>query len=91
MARMRILTAGGIEDVELETFRARSIVGSYWNSVQRFLSPRDEADLQQAIDELEAFRGIRIRGRRLLTDLDEIERQARIGELDVDDIYEEPR
>jgi len=84
MARMRILTTLGVEDVELDTFQARSTVGSYWNAVQRFLSTGET-------DELERFEGTRIRGWRLLTDPDEIERQARIGELDVDDIYEEPR
>jgi hypothetical protein len=82
MTLMRILTKRGVEDVELETFRARSIVGSYWNAVQRFLYTGET-------DDLERFAGIRIRGRRLLTDPDEIERQARIGELDVDDIYED--
>jgi len=81
---MRILTGDGVEDVELHTFRARSIVGSHWNAVQRFLATGET-------DDLEAFRGILIRNRGLLTDPDEIERQARIGELDVDDIYEDPR
>ena len=84
MARMRILTTKGVEDVDLLTPRARSTVGRYWNAVQRFLYTGET-------DDLEAFRGIRIRGRRLLTDPDEIERLARIGELDVDDIYEDPR
>jgi hypothetical protein len=84
MAHMRILTTRGVEDVELETFNARSIVGSHWNAVQRLLYKGET-------DELERFAGIRIRGRQLLTDPDEIERQARIGELDVDDIYEDER
>lgn len=84
MARMRILTRGGVEDVELHTFRARSVVGSYWNAVQRFLATGET-------DDLEVYRGYRIRGHWLLTDPDEIERQARIGELNVDDIYEDPR
>lgn len=84
MARMRILTTRGIEDVELETFEARSVVGGHWNAVQSFLRTG-------STDELERFEGVRIRGRRLLTDPDEIERQARIGELDVDDIYEDQR
>ena len=82
--RMRILTASGVEDVELHTSEARSVVGSYWNAVQRFLATGDA----------EAFgpysRTI-VRGHRLLIDPDEIERLARLGELDVDDIYEVER
>ena len=84
MARMRILTSRGVEDVELKTARARSAVGSYWNAVQIFLSTGET-------EPLDSWNGILIRGRRLLTDPDEIERQARIGDLDIDDIYEDPR
>jgi hypothetical protein len=84
MARMRILTRDGVEDVELKSARARSVVGAHWNAIQIFLSTGDT-------EPLEGWGGIRIRGRRLLTDPDEIERQARIGELDIDDIYEDPQ
>jgi hypothetical protein len=84
MSRMRILTTQGVEDLDLRTPQARSAVGSHWNAVQSFLRTG-------STDELERFEGIRIRGRRLLTDPDEIERLAPIGELDVDDIYEDPR
>lgn len=84
MSRMRILTSSGIEDVELKTSKARSVVGSYWNAVQDYLSTG-------RTDELKRFSRMRIRGRRLLTDPDEIERLARIGDLDIEDIYEEPR
>lgn len=84
MARMRILTSHGVEDVELRTPRARSAVGSYWNAVQIFLSTGET-------EPLNSWDGVLIRGRRLLTDPDEIERQARIGEIDIDDIYEDPR
>lgn len=84
MARMRILTEGGINDVELRTFRARSTVGRHWNAVQSFLVSGES-------DALEPFARTLIKGRLLLTDPDEIERLARIGELDVDDIYEDQR
>lgn len=80
MARMRILTEDGVEDVELDTFQARSTVGSYWNAVQRFLATGETNDLEQ-------YSRTRIRGRVLLTDPDELERLAQIGELDVEDIY----
>ena len=84
MTRMRILTRDGVENVELQTARGRSAVGSYWNAVQIFLATGDT-------EPLDSWDGILIRGRRLLTDPDEIERQARIGEIDIDDIYEDPR
>jgi hypothetical protein len=80
MARMRILTDNGVEDVELHTFRARSMVGSYWNAVRLYLWTGET-------EPLETFAGWRIRGHWLLTDPDLIDRYARIGELDLDDIY----
>jgi hypothetical protein len=84
MTLMRILTRDGVEDVELRTSEARSAVGSYWNAVQHFLSTGE-------VEALDPYQGTTINGRRLLTDPDEIERLARIGELDLDDIYQEPR
>ena len=81
MSRMRILTAAGIEDVELQTAGARSTVGSYWNAVRRYLWTGETEDLDR-------FSRTLIRDRRLLTDPDRIDQLARIGELDFDDIYE---
>jgi hypothetical protein len=81
--KMRILTTEGVRDVNLRLFSDRSTVGSHWNAVQAFLygEPHD----------ISRFRGVSVAGFQLLTDLDEIERQAWIGELDLDDIYEVPR
>jgi hypothetical protein len=84
MTWMRILTPWGITDVELETPAGRSMVGQYWNAVQRFLATGET-------EPLEPFQATLIRDRLLLTDPDEIERLARIGEIDIDDIYAEPR
>ena len=81
MARMRILTQGGVEDLELRSAEARSAVGSYWNAVRRYLWTGNT-------DELERFSRTRIRGRRLLTDPERIDQLARIGELEFEDIYE---
>jgi hypothetical protein len=78
---MRMLTPGGIEDVEVGSFRARSLIGSYWNEIQRFLTTGDASGLAD-------FNRFRIRGRAFATDLDQIEQLARIGELDIEDIYE---
>jgi hypothetical protein len=84
MTLMRILTPWGTADVELETPEGRSMVGRYWNAVQRFLATGET-------EPLEPFRWTLIGDRLLLTDPDEIERLARIGEIDIDDIYVEPR
>ena len=81
MSRMRILTAAGVEDVTLQTDEAKSAVGQFWNAVRRYLWTGNT-------DDLERFARTRIRGRRLLTDPDEIDRFARIGDLDFEDIYE---
>ena len=81
MSRMRILTSSGIEDVELHSDQARSTVGSYWNAVRRYLWTGET-------DDLDRFSRTLIRDRRLLTDPDLIDRLARIGELDFEDIYE---
>jgi len=82
MSRMRIVTSSGVEDVEVRAGEAKSTVSSYWRAVDHYLRTGET-------DELEQFSGTRIGGRRLLTDRDEIERLAAIGELDIEDIYVE--
>ena len=79
--RMRILATRGVRDVDVPAFSDRSIVGSHWNPVKTFLYTGET-------EELERYRGDRVAGFRLMTDPDEIERLARIGELDLEDIYE---
>lgn len=81
MSRMRILTRVGVRDVDLPEFSDRSIVGGHWNAVQNFLYTGET-------DELERYRGVQVAGRPLLTDPDKIERLARIGDLDFEEIYE---
>jgi hypothetical protein len=78
MSRMRILTTRGVVDVEVSLPLARSAIGSHWNAVQHFLATGDT-------DQLQRFRLLPM----LLTDPDEIERLARIGELDIDGIYDD--
>jgi len=83
VSRMRVLTTAGLRDMELEPFASRSAVGSHWNAVQAFLATGDTNPLRP-------FESVLIGDYLLLTDPDEIERLARIGELDVDDIYDQP-
>jgi hypothetical protein len=79
---MRVLTTVGVKDLEIESSSARSVVGGHWNAIQAFLATGDT-------DPLEPYTTSVINGYLLLTDPDEIERLARIGELDIDDIYGE--
>lgn len=79
--RMPILTSEGQIWVEIEDPTMRSDVGSYWNAVDRY---KDEGELAQ----LDAFSGVRIVGRLLITDPDEIEFWAARGDTDFPEIYE---
>jgi hypothetical protein len=79
---MRILTVDGVEDVLIRTDKAASVLGQHWNAVQRLLYTGDDSRLKQ-------FRRTKVAGRRLLTDPDEIERLASIGDLSFEDIYED--
>jgi hypothetical protein len=80
---MRVLTTSGLKDLELDSRKTRSIVGSHWNAIQAFLATGDT-------DPLEPYTTTLIKDSLLLTDPDEIERLAQIGEIDIDHIYEEP-
>jgi hypothetical protein len=82
MSRMRVLTTSGVKDLELESPRSRSIVGSHWNAIQVFLVTGDT-------DPLTPYVTVLINDYLLLTDPDEIERLAGIGDLDFDDIYDD--
>jgi hypothetical protein len=79
--RIRILSTHGIRDADVPAASDRSTIGSHWNAVQTFLYTGET-------EELERYRGDRVAGLRLMTNSDEIERLARIGELDLEDIYE---
>jgi hypothetical protein len=81
--RIRVLTTAGVKDLEIDSPATRSAVGSHWNAVQAFLATGET-------EPLEPYKTIGINDYRMMTDPDEIERLARIGDLDIDDIYEDP-
>lgn len=84
MPQMNVLTTMGVE-VLFEVHRKdMSAVGKHWNAVQRFLATGET-------DQLRRFRGVKVGGRTLMTDPDEIEDWAAAGGLDFEDIYEDPR
>ena len=81
MSMMRMLTTEGVVDLYVDNIDSASLIGQHWNAVQRAL----EGDPS----ELEEFEDWTIRGHAFMTDPDQIERLARIGELDIEDIYED--
>ncbi len=82
--RMPILTSEGQLWVEISDPAERSLVGSYWNAAHRY---RDDGELAQ----LDAYAGVRVAGRLLVTDPDEIEFWAARGDTDFPEIYEPSR
>jgi hypothetical protein len=79
---MRMLTTSGTVDLAIRRPDEASLIGRHWNAIQHFLDNGET-------DQLDEFRRRRVQGHRFATDPDEIGRLARIGELDIEDIYEE--
>jgi hypothetical protein len=79
---MRMLTTRGTVDLTITRPDTASLIGRHWNAVQHFLDSGES-------DQLDEFRRRRVQGHRFQTEPKEIERLARIGELDIEDIYEE--
>ncbi len=77
---MRVLTADGLQDVGIRGSRAASVIGEHWNATRKYLETGDESGLRAFSD---TFPG----GKRLATDPAFIDREARRGELDFEDIY----
>jgi hypothetical protein len=78
--RMRILTPDGVVEVDVEQARTRSLIGEYWNAVQYRLDTGFDSQLKR-------FNGMKIRGYPLETNGRAIDRWAREGEIDFEDIY----
>jgi hypothetical protein len=77
-----MLAPDGPVDLTVTRPEDASAIGRHWNAVQRFLEAGDTSGLR-------SFRRRTVRGHSFATDPDEIERMARIGDLDIEDIYEE--
>ena len=78
---MRILTADGVKDTLVLDDGTASLIGSYWNAVRRYLWTGDTRQLEE-------FEGKWVNFHRLLTDPDLIDDWDRVGELELDSIYE---
>lgn len=78
--RMRVLGVDGLTDVDVRSSRQATRVAQHHNAVDRYLRIGDARGLRR-------FTNTRIGGVLLMTDLDQLQRQAQIGELAIDDIY----
>ena len=78
--RMAVLSVDGLADVDTRGSAVRSLIARHWNAVGRFAATGD-------VSVLEPFRGRRVGGVELTTDIATIEEYLRRGEIDVDDIY----
>ena len=79
--RMRVLTTDGLQTIDLRGSRVASLVAKHISAAKHYLSTGDESGLGPFTD---VFPG----GKRLMTDPMAIEREARRGELDFEDIYD---
>ncbi len=78
--QMRLITPEGVVNVGIRGSRTASRVGDYWNAVHQYLATGDDTALRP-------FAGKRVAGRGFETNLDALDRWARRGELDFEDIY----
>jgi hypothetical protein len=80
---MNVLSTQGHLTVVVRGSRSASLVAEHANAVQRYLATGDTSVLAP-------FVGKRVAGLTLQTDPNEIEAFALSGELDFEDIYDEP-
>ena len=81
LRRMQVLTSEGKQTINLRGSRSASIVAKHWSVIRKYLETGDERGLQAFTD---VFPG----GKRFATDPVVIDREARRGELDFEDIYD---
>lgn len=85
LRRLVLPAEKGLREIFVNDSREASVVGHFWSAVERYRSTGDAAELQK-------FRKKRIRdvnGKRipLLTDLNELDRQASAGQLGFESLY----
>jgi hypothetical protein len=82
---LTVLTAKGKNEIAMRDSRQASLIGSYWAAVQRYLQTGDDSGLLK-------FKKTRVadasgKRHRLLTDLNELGRQASAGVLSFESMY----
>jgi hypothetical protein len=78
--RMSILSSDGRVEVDVRSSAQASRVAAHYNAIDFYLRTGNAQPLKR-------FARISVGGRRLATDLEQVERWARAGELSIDDIY----
>lgn len=78
--RMTVLSTDGRVEVDVRSSAQASRVAAHYNAIDHYLRTGDTRPLRP-------FARTRVGGRLLQTDLDQVERWARAGELSIDDIY----
>jgi len=83
--KLRIPTREGLREITVSDSHEASLVGRYWNAVKRYLETGDASAIQK-------FTGKHItdaNGKRilLLTNLEEMDRQANAGNLSFETMY----
>jgi hypothetical protein len=77
---IRALTTEGLQDLEVADPDERSLAGSHWNEVKRYLGTGETGRLDE-------FEGRTVAGFELETDPDVIDEREADGELDIERIY----
>lgn len=77
---MYVYSDGAVVPVDVRGSRVASAIGSYHSAVHHYLSTGDSSRLAR-------FRGVKVGGIELETDLDVIDELARRGEFDFESIY----
>ena len=72
----RTLRGGGVLELEPRTRHQRSVLGAYWNDVQKVVADQENVDLAK-------YRRVSIGGHRLETDADRIRERYVRQELDI--------
>lgn len=78
--RMTVLSTDGRMEVDVRSSAQASRIAAHYNAIDFYLRTGDTRPLKR-------FASVTVGGRRLETNLDQVERWARAGELSIDDIY----
>jgi hypothetical protein len=79
---MDVLTIDGLQNLDVRSSRQRTLVSRHWNAIRLY---RDYGELQPLRDLV----GSSVAGHLLECDYDAIDEWARLGELEIEDIYAE--
>ncbi len=79
---MDVLTVDGPQNLAVRSSRQRSLVSRHWSAIDAYVNHGE-------LRPLRALEGQRVAGQLLECDYDAIDEWARLGDLDIEDIYSE--